>query len=298
MNQGNKRSATILIRTEPYSVFPAQYSNTVNSLYGFIISPGYTANVTNSNNFIPALFSFQEKHGGPNFNDPTPSQVLSNSIKLEKYTLAEWNKRSIEILILASNKFSPVRNSGYDLRRAIVRMVKNDKRFHIYGQYWNLPFLLRIKQYLAMFRFNLKTGYIPYFSLRQFFKFQSPNIFGDAQSKSEVLLKSKFMLIIENSRDSVTEKIFDAFLAGVIPIYCGPELSKFGVPSETYISLNWDLSNFKEVIESLERANVQSYLSSILVFLGNKDLKIFWNEDAGYNLLTSKVDRYIKSNFY
>jgi hypothetical protein len=297
MNKGNSRAATILIRTEPFSVFPAQYSNFVSNLYGFVISSGYTASTTKPESFFPCLYSFQEKHGGPNFNDPKPSQVLSNSIKLKKYTQAEWATRSIEILILASNKYSPVRNSGYDLRRSIVRLVKNNERFHIYGQYWNLPFLLKIKLYLSMYRFNLKTGYVPHFNIRQFFNIKSSNIFGNAQNKSKVLLKSKFILIIENSRDFLTEKIFDAFLTGIIPIYCGPELSKYGVPEQTYIHLNWDLSNFKQVIERLEVIDVQSYLSSILKFLSSEDFKIFWDEDTIYNLLTTKIHKYIRFNF-
>jgi hypothetical protein len=45
----------------------------------------------------------------------------------------------------------------------------------------------------------------------------------------------RFSLIIENSLDYVSEKLFDAIQFGTVPIYVGPQLSEFGIPNEVAI---------------------------------------------------------------
>ena len=61
----------------------------------------------------------------------------------------------------------------------------------------------------------------------------------------------KVALVIENSFELVTEKIFDAWLAGCIPVYVGPDLSDLGVPDELYLRA---LPNWVSVSESIEIA--------------------------------------------
>jgi hypothetical protein len=53
---------------------------------------------------------------------------------------------------------------------------------------------------------------------------------GPVEDKLKTLRQYRFALIIENSDEYVSEKIVDALLAGVVPLYVGAELSRFGFP--------------------------------------------------------------------
>lgn len=58
-----------------------------------------------------------------------------------------------------------------------------------------------------------------------------------SKTKIETIARHKFCFVMENSieADYVTEKIYDAFLAGTVPIYLGaPNVDKF-VPENSYI---------------------------------------------------------------
>jgi hypothetical protein len=111
----------------------------------------------------------------------------------------------------------------------------------------------------------------------------------------ELLNNSQFLIIVENSPDSLTEKIFDAFFCGVIPIYCGADLTKVGIPNSTYIKLNWDLSNLEEIIDSLYTLDVQNYLNSIFNFIRSDQFWLVWTEKAAYSKIVEKIDRYCNS---
>ena len=61
---------------------------------------------------------------------------------------------------------------------------------------------------------------------------------GIIKSKNEVLQKYKFSICYENAKDIpgyITEKIFDSFFAGCVPVYWGaPNVTEF-IPENTFI---------------------------------------------------------------
>lgn len=86
---------------------------------------------------------------------------------------------------------------------------------------------------------------------------------GTARSKAEVLGRHKFAICFENSilEGWITEKIFDCFFAGTVPVYWGaPDIERY-IPSGCFIDMRQfssyaDLSRF---LHSLSDSDIQGY---------------------------------------
>ena len=295
IQRGNPRKNTILIRTEPKSVYPAQYTNKIENLYGLVISQSLIKENFDVTNFMHHAYTFQAMHGGPSFSDPSLELLFNESEFHLKFNSKSWEFREKKIVMLASNKFSPVKNSGYSIRRKIAKIYKDCELLEIYGMNWNSPFIYKLYLFLAMVKFNISSGFLPALNLNQIKKIKSTSIKGRIANKLELLNSSQFLIIVENSPDCLTEKIFDAFFCGVIPIYCGADLTKVGIPNSTYIKLNWDLSNLKEIIDSLHTLDVQNYLTSIFNFIRSDQFWLVWTEKAAYTKIVDRIQLYCNS---
>lgn len=113
----------------------------------------------------------------------------------------------------------------------------------------------------------------------------SPNVkyHGQVNDKIKIFNQYKFALIIENSLDergAVSEKIFDAFSAGCVPIYFGaPDISLY-IPEKTFINYrhfknNYLLLNFLEGISIYQYSD---YQSEIKKFMNSASYKEFTSE--------------------
>ena len=295
MQRGNPNKNSILIRTEPKSVYPAQYTDKIENLYGLVLSPGLIQDNFDLTNFIYHPYTFQVMHGGPSFSDPSLELLFNESEFHLKFSTKIWKFRKKKIVMLASNKFSPVKNSGYSIRRKVAKIYKDSKLLEIYGMYWKSSFFFKLYLFLGMVKFNIRSGFIPALNLNQIKKIKSTSIKDRIANKLELLNNSQFLIIVENSSDSLTEKIFDAFFCGVIPIYCGADLAKVGIPNSTFIKLNWDLSNLEEIIDSLDTLDVQNYLDSIFNFIRSDQFWLLWTEKAVYSKIVDKIDQYCSS---
>jgi hypothetical protein len=103
---------------------------------------------------------------------------------------------------------------------------------------------------------------------------------GQCKSKHEVLKNYKFSICFENSQihGYVSEKIFDCFYAGTIPIYLGaPNISQL-IPKETFVdfrlfsnydSLTNELKTFNECKLNIYKSNSKKFIES------NKNLKFY-----------------------
>lgn len=107
---------------------------------------------------------------------------------------------------------------------------------------------------------------------------------GTAPSKRETLGRYKFALCFENMilNGCITEKIFDCFYAGTVPVYWGaPDVSRY-VPPECFI----DMRNFTSY----------SHLRDFLRSLGEGALRGY-KENARSYLASERFERFRKSAF-
>lgn len=103
---------------------------------------------------------------------------------------------------------------------------------------------------------------------------------GTVESKINTLRNYKFSICYENSslyRGYITEKIFDCFAAGTVPIYYGaPNISDY-ISSECYIDFREyeSYDHLYEYLISMPEQTYQDYLDSIKKYICTEEYKIF-----------------------
>lgn len=150
-----------------------------------------------------------------------------------------WNgpeQRPLFCVLVASNKALAVVDprEQYQARVRILDWYERHapRDFHLFGRGWELPAARpgrwgRVCNQLRKFLARLLPAKSPYATWR-----------GPVEDKIELLRRARFCLAYENCRDLegyVTEKLFDAFRAGCVPVYVGPKEIGELVPSDCFI---------------------------------------------------------------
>jgi alpha(1,3/1,4) fucosyltransferase len=96
---------------------------------------------------------------------------------------------------------------------------------------------------------------------------------GPAQGKLATLARYRFALCLENSSfpGYISEKIFDCFFAGTVPLYLGaPDIDDY-VPVETFIDLRQfrDYAAVERFLDGLDESGARRYLDAAADFLNS-----------------------------
>jgi len=106
---------------------------------------------------------------------------------------------------------------------------------------------------------------------------------GRANTKAEVLGQYTFALCFENMilTGWITEKIFDCFFAGTIPIYWGAPNITDHIPGECFIDMRRfsGYSELRDYLKSLDGGAIRSYRQHARDFLSSARFKPF-SKDA------------------
>lgn len=199
---------------------------------------------------------------------PNASQVfIPNQIRNEKFN-SFTNRPIFSCLINANKAFS--RTLSIDLYRERLNVIRwyQDHApdfFSLYGLGWNkpAPAFTPIDKLRRRFK-RLATqlyGYKPFPSYR-----------GAIENKADVYRKAKFAYCYENVADLpdyVTEKIFDAFFGGCVPIYWGSNTIENYIPASCFIDRTQFPSTqaVHEYLLGISEKRYQEYQSEISQFL-------------------------------
>ena len=187
--------------------------------------------------------------------------------------------------LIAGNKTN---NDSRELYSERVRAIEWFEKyapadFDFYGIGWNeKTFNGKTTHYFNRFKF-LKRLFAKKYNLYK----------GKVESKNEVLKKYKFAICYENARDIpgyITEKIFDCFFAGCVPIYCGaPNILNF-IPQNTFIRKD-DFNSYEELykyIKIMTDEEYKLYLDNIKGYLESDKFKLFSAENFA-NIITDQI---------
>tara|TARA_B110000977_G_scaffold198183_1_gene282470 strand:- start:2680 stop:3789 length:1110 start_codon:yes stop_codon:yes gene_type:complete len=112
------------------------------------------------------------------------------------------------------------------------------------------------------------------------FSFIKPSYKGPCENKRDVLQKYKFSIAYENIATLpglITEKIFDCFSAGTIPVYIGAPNIKDYIPPSCFIDVR-DFRNYEQLYEylvSMPESEYQQYLDATITFINTPEYDIF-----------------------
>ena len=105
-------------------------------------------------------------------------------------------------------------------------------------------------------------------------KIQYQSYRGPVVSKRETLKKYKFAICYENSifPGWITEKIFDCFLAGCVPIYLGDPNVTDRIPRDAFIDMRQfkSYSHLYDYIKGMSDTEYLKYIDAIKAFIGSE----------------------------
>jgi len=198
-----------------------------------------------------------------------------------------WEERKSEVVLFQSNKFSLIKGENFTLRRRVVHQLRSD--FELYGSGWN-----SISHSLFdLVRATIKSIISQAESSISSYKFafvRSRNVNGYIINKDEVMSTFKYSLVIENSSDYVSEKLFEVIRCGTIPIYIGPNLEDFGIPSSIAALAMPSVESIQQTLEDLKaNKNLQrSILDSGREFMNSAAFKEHINSNV-FSFLGSQI---------
>ena len=226
------RSKLVLIRLEPKAVLPVQYKNRIEKSFDLIITPGGQSDTQSK--FIGWPYKYDLNPSKPARSYTSLQSVIKESISEGLFDIEQWNKRKNALVLVAANKVSPTSTSNYKIRRHLAKNL-SPKLLYVYGPLWRTSITTLVIHRIKVMAYSIRTGYFPnikeiYGNL--FTKYSS--FVNEPVDKHKVIQEYKYSLVIENSSEYCSEKIFDAMINGSIPIYIGPKNYKIHLPKNLY----------------------------------------------------------------
>ena len=199
----------------------------------------------------------------------TTHVFIPNQIEV-KDTPSFANRPIFSCIINANKAFpTPVNDDLYQERIRVIRWYEKNapQYFSLYGLGWSKPepaFTFSKKISRRVKRLATQAfGYRPF-----------PSYAGEVADKGSVYQMTKFGYCYENVAnlpDYISEKIFDCFFNGCVPVYWGSNTIENHIPSNCYI----DRRNFKNTEEthqfllSIDEAHYRQYQDNIKNFLAS-----------------------------
>ena len=225
--------------------------------------------------------------------------------------ISTWNSRNYLIMVNSNkratfNKWNNLKNVSHSIISQIyfltlktldpwmrIREIYVDRieaihffsafsDFSLYGYGWEAP----IQGFGKKYQLAAKKTYKGVIS-------------SDIREKREIMSGFKFALCFENCifPGYITEKIFDCFLSGCIPIYFGaPDITDF-VPSETFIDfrLFGNYSNLDKFLRAMTESDANKYLNAAREFVHSPSFNKF-TVDYLVNDILNVIDNEIDNN--
>jgi len=188
--------------------------------------------------------------------------------------------------LISAHKIENHKNELYSERIKTIRWFENNapKDFDLYGIGWDKP------TYSGLFKILKKVPLVDI--IIPFKKFISYK--GKVESKNKKLQDYTFAICyenIENEMGYITEKIFDCFFAGTIPIYWGSKNIADYIPKNCFIDRtqfkdNKDMYNY---LTELKNENIQEFRNNITNFLKSDQMSQFHVETFAKTITSNTI---------
>jgi hypothetical protein len=229
---------SVLFRSEPICVLPEAYNEETECLYDAVISFGKPESIERSSHW-PQYWLKEE--------------LLEQSVE----------HRSERIAMINANKLNLSRFEQYTLRRMCAVEIDS---IDLFGESWNVSVMSKLKTLMIEI---LKDPIRHFFSMKNHMRywFKSwPETMAPI-SKQEILRTYKYTLVIENDRTYMSEKLFDALIAGCIPIYVGPTVSDYGILGDLVIEVEPTVTSVASGIEAAKRIDFAAFQERLYSWL-------------------------------
>lgn len=248
----------VLVRVEPRPVLPQNYNKQFLASFNYILDIGRTQTEFTSN-------------------FPWPQKWRIHTTRLD---------RKEKIAIVAGNKVSLIPGELYSLRREIVHSIQN---IDLFGTKWNISYYRKARILISEFhkvlnaQERISTGALKYW-------FRKPrNWKGEIEDKHQELSKYRYSIVIENSLEFLTEKLFDALFSGCIPIYVGPKVTSFDIPEDLLVQTSPSIESINAAIRTAKEMDYIEWSKKVQNWLSSQKTIEKWEMDNVYKQISKAI---------
>jgi hypothetical protein len=220
------KNKLILVLWEPYIVEATRYKREVFSKFGTTFAPS---------------IEWAMKVDAHSFNWPQ-DEIPDEDVFID------WKERTNRAVMVQGNKFSARKGELYSLRRRVINNL-GLPALDLFGTNWNKGLNF---DWWRWSRSILNSKFRDV-SIRSFYGLgkKYKNYLGVTNDKNETLLQYKIAVVIENSADFISEKLFDSIRSGCVSVYVGPNLEKYGIPKASAIQVDAKHGVVSDMVRSL-----------------------------------------------
>jgi hypothetical protein len=194
-------------------------------------------------------------------------------------------------IIVLDLKFSVSKTSLYKLRRDLVHYLsKKNINCDLYGTNWNLGLRAEFRR-----RWGAVKSSMPNVDLKGVreaysgFGRKYPLYKGWLEDKQSVISMHSLAVVIENDLESLSEKLFDCFLAGTVPIYIGPSLQDFTNLDQLCFQVEPNVTKIAQEILRITDKEIMEKEKAIKAYLDKTDLSQIFSQEV----ISSQIVRII-----
>jgi len=189
-----------------------------------------------------------------------------------------------EIPILNANKISAIHGELYSLRRIAASLLPE---VDLHGLGWNWSSLEQGKRVLHALGQALsnKQSLSPSW-LRLVLSLRAKQD-KEVRDKSDFFAGYERCLVIENSLEFLSEKLFDALAAGTYPIFVGPSIEDFGLPNWLCAEADPNLASIEEAMRASKIVNLEAWRQEVFNWLTSSDVNRSWLDVNVYRSVLS-----------
>jgi hypothetical protein len=246
----HKRGAT-LIRNEPAVVCPNNFHPRVINLFDKIIDVGR-----------PSVYGSISSNWPQTYPAGRPS--------------ADPGDRIQRVVVINAFKYSFIRGQLYGLRSAACT---TNPSIDLFGHGWSMSLRSKIIVLAKEFILTLLARQIPDLAHLSFALKRPLNYQGSVSDKTAKLAEYKVSLVVENDPSFLSEKLFDSFFAGTIPVYVGDTATKFGIPSHLYVQAGKTLAELESAIETALSMDYQKWRIALDDWLYSDSTIATWDSE-------------------
>ena len=228
----------VLVSYEPKIVSPEEYRRPVVDAYDSVIRWSILHRTSDRETVAPAGIYWY-------------GSAQENLIRYSNQ-IRGWSS----ISLINAHKHSLIKGSLYSLRRGVVEAVASNLpgfNVSLAGTSWARGRKYILESNLRSLFLALVSGNFPDFRglSRRIRTYPNLKLVGPVDDGLDFLSRATFAIVIENEATYVSEKLPNAILAGCVPIYCGPKLENFDIPSGVCIQVSAKPQSFVEAIKGV-----------------------------------------------
>ena len=263
------RTPAVLVRQEPSVVRPQNYRTDYLKHMSIVIDVGRSPFASKSRINWPQRWTLEH----------LVSPKIASSERIDRFA------------IINANKMSFAKGELYTLRR-IAAQKSTD--IDVWGFDWDMPWFRRATKAFEELLIPLKHGFgIKPAAINGWFR--SPLSFkGTSENKLSTLASYKYALVIENSIEYMSEKLFDSLFAGTFPIYVGPNPVDFGIPEFVAIHAKPDINSIMKAIEQARTIDLESWRTSVLSWLKSDGVEEAWSGPFVTQQIIDRIDESLR----